>query len=117
MTHESIVFSISVVVLLMILLVIIMIHKYNERHFYFKSPKIGQLWIRSEENPFKKPKYLKIIDIKENEDGDLWIKTCRVYENEGVYYSASSNIDICEFKYFKQIYKLVQDEKNNTLGC
>lgn len=112
MPKELIIILFAIILPLIVLSIVYLKDKY-----YIRNLKVGQIWSFGSENPFSEPKYVEILDIKKNKDREIWIQTCRVYKNQGVYFRDSTDIDEWNFKYFKEVYKLIQNEKNNTLDC
>lgn len=102
MPKELIIILIAVTLPLIVLSII-----YLKDKWYIKNLKVGQIWGYDSENPFKEPKYIEILDIKKNKDGEIWIQICRVYKNQGIYFRDSTDIDEWNFKYFKEAYKLI----------
>lgn len=108
MSKELIIVLITITLPLIGLSIVYLKDKYS-----IKNLKVGQIWSSGPENPFREPKYVEILDIKKNKDKEIWIQTCRVYKNQGVYFRDSTYIDEWEFKYFRLTYKLVQNESKN----
>lgn len=108
MPKELIIVLIAIILPLIGLSIVYLKDKYP-----IKNLKVGQIWSFGSENPFREPKYVEILDIKKNKDKEIWIQTCRVYKNQGVYFRDSADIDEWEFKYFRLTYKLVQNESKN----
>ena len=108
MSKELIIILFTVILSLIVLSIV-----YLKDKCYIRNLKVGQIWSFGSENPFREPKYVEILDIKKNKDKEIWIQTCRVYKNQKDYFRDSTDIDEWEFKYFRLIYKLVQNESKN----